>query len=745
MLWSMGDLSALVDLVASGAGPGAVAGWLEEAAGCTAVLAAGAEPPPAAPAAPPGAALSALSAGRTADPLEAGGGGQQVLVVPVGVMSPRPLLWAWRAAGWDERGREAAVRAAGVGATLAAAAKAAVGAAATMAGRIAGWQALMAGDVVRAARTLAPLVPQLVPAGAGQVGVLEVPAGADRLTAAREVDHLLEGHGALVVTYPVDDRQIIIVMPGSRLLEDLEPVLGHGRAAGVSVITPWQQTPSAYRGAVEALAQARGQREQRITQHEGRAPLVELLHADARIWAELVLQPLREELEPADREALLALAADVIWWGEDAAAPLVGWHPKTLARHMNKLADLTGYDRRRLWPSVALQLAVQLAALPPPPVMAHRPTLAEALDVDRVRQWAQDIVGPLPRLVREAAVAWVRSDGDAEAALAILGRSRTTLYRRLNTARELTRLEITRYPGAGAELALALYVAGDLPMGTLPSLRDRHLTARGQGGEPMVEIDTEKPHPARVYNYLCGGGTNYAPDRRQGQRMLEYDRNAAAAAQANRQFLLRAAEFVAASGVQQVLDLGSGIPMAPNIHDVMLRAVPDGRVVYVDSDPIVLAHAAELLAGTPSCQIAYSQADVTIGGAALLDLPEVAQTLDLDKPVALAAVALLHFLPGEPGPRLIADLMDRLAPGSMLIVSHLTADFNPEFVTPGVEQYNATVAPLCTRTRDEVADLFDGLELLDPGIVPTPEWKPCDEPPHPTPEQVNCWVGVARK
>lgn len=232
MIESMGDLSALVDLVASGAGPGAVAGWLEEAAGCTAVLAAGAEPPPAAPAAPPAAALSALSAGRTAEPLEAGGGGQQVLVVPVGVMSPRPLLWAWRAAGWDERGREAAVRAAGVGATLAAAAKAAVGAAATMAGRIAGWQALMAGDVVRAARTLAPLVPQLVPAGAGQVGVLEVPAGADRLAAAREVDHLLEDHGALVVTYPVDDRQIIIVMPGSRLLEDLEPVLGHGRPDG---------------------------------------------------------------------------------------------------------------------------------------------------------------------------------------------------------------------------------------------------------------------------------------------------------------------------------------------------------------------------------------------------------------------------------------------------------------------------------------------------------------------------------
>lgn len=135
---------------------------------------------------------------------------------------------------------------------------------------------------------------------------------------------------------------------------------------------------------------------------------------------------------------------------------------------------------------------------------------------------------------------------------------------------------------------------------------------------------------------------------------------------------------------------------------------------------------------------------LTASGSALLDLPEVRSTLDLTQPVALSAVALLHFLPGPPGPQLIRDILDRLAPGSMLVLSHLTADFAPEMVTPGVEQYARTVAPLCTRTYTEIQQIFHGLEILDPGIVPASDWRPGHDDTQPARDQINCWAAVGR-
>ncbi|MCK1794477.1 SAM-dependent methyltransferase [Streptomyces sp. XM4193] len=735
-----GDLEALVDLVAGGAEPSAVVDWLREAVDCEAVLATGAQPPSAAPSSPGTLELVTLISGHTDRVRHVPGDDWHTLVAPVGATPPRPLLWAWRALPWDDEDWRTVERAAGVAATLTAAARAAIGDAATMAARISALQALMAGDMVRASRALAPLTPQLVPAGAGQIAILEVPPGADRRAAARELDQHLASRGALVVVCPVDDRQVIIVSPGRHLIEDLTPMVGDGRVAGVSSISPWQRTAAAYRAASEALAAVRGT-PAKIARHDGRAPLADLLHADARIWADLVLQPL-SILSPADREDLLGMAREVTWWGESAAAELVGWHPSSLRRHTDRLANLIGHDRRQLWPSIALHLAVHLSALPPPPDRSHRPTLADILHVSAITDWAHQVVDPFPDQVREAVTAWLRSGTDTEAACRELGIARATLYRRLERARDLSHLEITRYPGATIELAVALYVLGHLPMGTVPDLADRRLTPV-RGGEHM-EIDTARPHPARVYNYLCGGDTNYRPDREQALRMLEYDPNASAAAQANRAFLIRAMEQVAAHGVTQVLDLGSGIPMAPHPHEVLLRTRPDSRVVYIDNDPIVLAHAEDLLRGAPAGQVTYVQADVGIGGPELLELPEVRQTLDLDKPVCLSAVALLHFLPGEPGPALVRDILDRLAPGSMLVLSHLTADFAPELVTPGVEQYSQNVAPLCTRSYSEVTAIFEGLEMLEPGIAPAPEWRPGADDTRPAREQANCWAGVGR-
>ncbi|MCX3062023.1 SAM-dependent methyltransferase [Streptomyces beihaiensis] len=236
-------------------------------------------------------------------------------------------------------------------------------------------------------------------------------------------------------------------------------------------------------------------------------------------------------------------------------------------------------------------------------------------------------------------------------------------------------------------------------------------------------IDTGRPHPARVYDWFLGGKDNYPVDEELGRQIMAMEPTARYGARHNRWFMQRATRMLAARrGVRQFLDIGTGIPTEPNLHRIAQAAAPETRVVYVDNDPIVLAHAQALLRGTPEGATHYVQADARDPRAVL---EQARETLDFDRPVAVSLIALLHFIPDTDGaPELISTLVDALAPGSYLTLSQLASDHDPERTQRAVDMYAAGGVTLVPRSREETAAFFAGLELLEPGLVWLPEWHP---------------------
>ncbi|MGN5381436.1 SAM-dependent methyltransferase [Streptomyces lasalocidi] len=247
------------------------------------------------------------------------------------------------------------------------------------------------------------------------------------------------------------------------------------------------------------------------------------------------------------------------------------------------------------------------------------------------------------------------------------------------------------------------------------------------GTEPAAaRIDTTRPHPARVYDWFLGGKDNYPVDEELGRRITAIDQGALRAARANRAFMQRAARALAEDGIRQFLDIGTGIPTEPNLHQIAQSVAPDSRVVYVDNDPIVLAHASALLRGTPEGVTEYVQADARDPRSIL---EQAARVLDFDRPVALSLIALLHFVADEDGAHeVVSTLVDALAPGSRLVLSTMTADFERENVEKGIAAYAAGGVTLVARSRDEVAAFFRGLDLLEPGVVSVADWRPAGTP-----------------
>jgi hypothetical protein len=267
----------------------------------------------------------------------------------------------------------------------------------------------------------------------------------------------------------------------------------------------------------------------------------------------------------------------------------------------------------------------------------------------------------------------------------------------------------------------------------------------------QIDLRMDRPHSARMYDYYLGGYTNFPADREAaGQAMIAFP-SLLVAARANRRFMHRSTRYLAARGHQQFLDIGTGIPTSPNLHEIAQAITPAARIVYADNDPIVLAHAAALLHSTPQGLTAYTQADVT-DPAALLEAPEIHATLDLDEPVALSLNALLHFVPDHLGAHAIVDrLKDRLAPGSALTMTHLTADFDPEPVHRLVAAYRAAGTSGQARTREEFTAFFTGWTLLEDGVTPTPQWNPDrdndrdNDPGNVTDAEAACYAAVAVK
>jgi hypothetical protein len=254
-------------------------------------------------------------------------------------------------------------------------------------------------------------------------------------------------------------------------------------------------------------------------------------------------------------------------------------------------------------------------------------------------------------------------------------------------------------------------------------------TAHGDGHGIEVTLDIHRPHSARMYDFFLGGTTNFDPDRAAAAQTLAVFPNARIAARANRAFMHRTTRALARLGIRQFLDVGTGIPTSPNLHEVAQQVDPGCRVVYVDNDPIVLTHAQALLRSSPEGRTSYVQADVR-DPEYVLHAVESTGVLDLDQPVALSMNALLHFVPDGDGAHTIADhFKDRIhAPGSALVISHFTPDFAPEDAARGARVYREAGTHVQARTREQVARFFTGWTLLAPGIVPTPRWRPDQGP-----------------
>ncbi|SOB79082.1 SAM-dependent methyltransferase [Streptomyces sp. 1331.2] len=245
-----------------------------------------------------------------------------------------------------------------------------------------------------------------------------------------------------------------------------------------------------------------------------------------------------------------------------------------------------------------------------------------------------------------------------------------------------------------------------------------------------VDLRLNVPHSARMYDYYLGGFTNFAADREAAGHALSVAPWLRAAARVNRSFMHRSTRALAEAGFDQFLDIGTGIPTSPNLHEIAQSIRPHARVVYADNDPIVLSHAQALLTGTTEGRTAYVEADAT-DPASVLDAPGLRDTIDLGRPVALSLNALLHFVPDAHGAyELVDHLKSVLAPGSALVMSHVTPDFAPGDIADLVRIYEAAGTAAQARTLPEFTRFFDGWTLLAPGVVPTPHWRPStDEPP----------------
>jgi S-adenosyl methyltransferase len=265
--------------------------------------------------------------------------------------------------------------------------------------------------------------------------------------------------------------------------------------------------------------------------------------------------------------------------------------------------------------------------------------------------------------------------------------------------------------------------------------------------EGAVDLELDRAHSARMYDYFLGGTTNFPADRESAGKAMAAFPAVLVAARANRQFMHRSVRHLTRLGMRQFLDVGTGIPTSPNLHEIAQATAPEARVVYTDNDPIVLTHAQALLRSSPEGRTAYSQCDAQ-NPEALLKSPEVRETLDLGRPVALSLIALLPFITGESAAHdVVEHFKEALPSGSTLTISHGTADFDPEALSRAVGAYEAAGTPVQPRSREEFTRFLDGWELLDPGITVTHRWRPDPERDlsQVTDAEAACYAAVARK
>ncbi len=258
-------------------------------------------------------------------------------------------------------------------------------------------------------------------------------------------------------------------------------------------------------------------------------------------------------------------------------------------------------------------------------------------------------------------------------------------------------------------------------------------------------IDISVPSVSRIYDYYLGGSHNFEVDREAARKAMEFMPGLPKIMQANRAFLRRAVRFAADEGITQFLDIGSGIPTFGNVHEVAQSASPGARVVYVDNDPVAVAHSKAVLEGNEAADVVTADLRKP---QEILTSPQVRGLIDLNRPVALLLVAILHFVENEDDPYgAVAQLRDALAPGSMLVVTHASYEGIPlpqERAEGAVDVYKDIRNPLIMRSRDEIARFFEGYDMVEPGLVPMPNWRPDTAPDDEDPYSCSGFAGVGR-
>jgi hypothetical protein len=265
-----------------------------------------------------------------------------------------------------------------------------------------------------------------------------------------------------------------------------------------------------------------------------------------------------------------------------------------------------------------------------------------------------------------------------------------------------------------------------------------------ESGRRHAGVYVDLPSAARIYDYALGGAHNFAADRAAAEALFRAVPDGREVARSNRTFLQRAVRYCSGQGIRQFLDLGSGIPTVGNVHEIAHQLDPQSRVVYVDNEPVAVETTRRMLEGVDNAAIV--EADVR-DAEAVLSAPETRRLLDFGQPIGLMMAAVLHYVSVEDDVNaLVARYVSALVPGSFLVVSHTTEDPRPEVQAAIKKIFAETATPVTHRSRAQVASLFTGLELVEPGVVWTPEWRPVDgsEPLCAMPQRSATFAAVGR-
>ncbi len=262
--------------------------------------------------------------------------------------------------------------------------------------------------------------------------------------------------------------------------------------------------------------------------------------------------------------------------------------------------------------------------------------------------------------------------------------------------------------------------------------------------EDAGRLDLARPNAARMYDYYLGGSTNVAVDRAAAEELIRSLPDTVFSARANRSFMGRVVRFLSEQGVDQFLDLGSGIPTVGNVHEIAQQVNPEARVAYVDIEPVAVSYAQKLLRGEQ--QVTITKADIR-RPSTVLTAPGVAGLLDFSRPVAVLAIAILHAMSDADRPlEFLAEYRAACVPGSYLAISHISSQtWQPQEITHILRVYARTPTPVLDRTPAEILRFMDGYELVEPGLVLVPKWRPDDKPTDEDAARSNFYGAVGRR